>query len=159
MGIGSVLYPATVVNLGVGGYDRAGQSFRKQVTVKPIGTFVKVMLLSVPSALANLFILGSLERLARGNSRDYPTFFEAVIPQWDIKFWFVGLLFVLFAQSLWLVRLGVLTGSLSVGRTPGGGYDANAYIPVKPLQAYALSLIWSVVVILFFLMTRCKWDS
>ena len=126
--------------------------------MKPIGTFVKVMLLSIPSALVNLFLLGWLERLARGDYRHYPTFFEAVIPQWNIKFWFVGFLFVLFAQALLLVLLGVLTGGLSVGRTPGGTYDANAYVPVTPLQAFALSFIWPVVVILFFLMTRGKWD-
>ncbi len=125
--------------------------------MKTIGLFVKIMLLSIPCALINLALLGGLERLARGHYAHYPSFFEAVIPQWDVKFWFMGFLFVLFAQALWLVKNGTLTGGVSSGRS-GGGFYADAHIPVIPLQAYGLSFVWSVVVLAVFIVTRGMWD-
>ena len=125
--------------------------------MKSIAAFVKIMLLSIPCALANFALLGWLERFARGGRRNYPSFFEAVIGPLDCKFWFVGLLCVLFAQGLWLVRMGILTGGFSIGKAVGG-HDSSVHVPVPPLQAYAVSVLWSVIVMAAFLMTRSFLD-
>ena len=134
----------------------AGIKLARQPQMKAIATFVTLMLFSVPCALVNLAVLGWLEQLSRGGQRPDPSFFQAVVPQLDVKFWFLGLLYVLFAQAIWLFRRGLLTAGASVSRSSGGGYDANLSVPVTPLQAYALSLIWSVVVVAVFMAVRSR---